>query len=254
MTSLEIGAVKFRNALNRLFPHGKGAWCGCAIITAAGSGTRMGGVSKPLYPLAGKKCLSYSLHAFDACNQIVKIIVTAREEELSEIESVCLEEHLKTPFLVVAGGATRQESVAKGFLHLPYEADFVAIHDGARPLIQTYQIEKVIGQARRYGAACAAEKVTDTVKRAKENDLVLETVPREDLYAVQTPQVFRSDVYRVSLALAQRDQFSGTDDCSLVENAGFPIKLVEIGEKNWKLTTPEDVSVISHHLEDRRND
>lgn len=254
MNGIEIAATKFRNHLNRIFPSNQQHFFTSAIITAAGSGVRMGGVSKPLYILNGRRCIAYSLCAFDQCDSVNEIIVTAKESEISEIEKVCLDCKLKKPWKVVCGGNTRQESVMNGFLAIDPKADLVAIHDAARPLITPKFIENLINHAKRYGACCAAKKITDTVKKAKENGVILETVPRDELYTVQTPQVFKTDLYRAALALSNRDGVMVTDDCALAEHAGFPVKLVMGDSLNLKLTTPDDVSVISCLLEGMKNE
>ena len=253
MKSLEIGAVKIRTGLNRIFPSNKKDFFCSAIITAAGSGQRMGGVSKSLVSLLGIECISYSLRAFDQSSMIREIIVTTRAEDEDKISQVCKNLNLTTPIKVVMGGSTRQESVALGFAAISANSDFVAIHDGARPLIKTKEINQLLELAKRYGSSCASKKMVDTVKRGI-NGMIAETVPRDDLYTVQTPQVFRADIYRVALAIAQRDQFQGTDDCSLVEHAGFPIRLCECEGENRKMTTPDDVSVIERLLEVTKND
>jgi 2-C-methyl-D-erythritol 4-phosphate cytidylyltransferase len=253
LNSLEIGAVKFRNRLHQFFPNDGKNISASAIITAAGSGTRMGGVSKQLLPLAGKPCILYSLLAFQNCDLIGEIIVTSKEEEISVIREICDEFQITKLKAVVAGGQTRQESVLNGFLAVSRDSDFVAIHDAARPLIRSEQIQDLILTANRYGAACAASKVVDTVKRGNQDLMIECTIPREDLFAVQTPQIFRTDMYRVALALAKKQRISVTDDCALIENAGFPIKLCLLSDWNLKLTTPVDVKVVESILKERQN-
>ena len=253
MTSLEIRAVQFRNRLNRIFPSFKKDRFVSVIITAAGSGTRLGGVSKPFFSLCGKPCLYYSLIAFEKCDKVREIIVTARAEEVDRIYQLCHQYRISKLSAVVLGGATRQESVENGFLKVHPKADFVAIHDAARPLITTKQIETLLTQAFRFGASTAAKKMIETVKKSDQKGMILQTVPREDLYTVQTPQIFMCDLYRASLALAKRDKISVTDDCSLAEHAGFPVKLVELGSCNLKLTTLDDIQFINRILEEKND-
>ncbi len=253
MTDFEIRAVKFRSKLNRVFPSSKTKFFCSAIICAGGSGTRMGGVAKQLLSLRGLPCILYSLLAFQACDEISELIVVGRKEERDIIESLCHMHKITKLKAVVLGGDTRQASVMNGFLQISPKSEIVAIHDAARPLITPEQISRLIQTAKRYGASCFAKKMTDTVKRADEKGMITDTIPRESLYTVQTPQVFKTDIYRVSTALAQKSGAVVTDDCALVEMAGFPIKLVEFSEPNLKLTTPEDVGIISGILKEREN-
>ncbi len=251
MTKFEIGAVKFMNHLNQIFPHNKAKIRASAIVTAAGSGVRMGGVSKQLLPLNGKPCILYSLLSFQNCFDIDEIIITAKEDEVETIRTLCIEAGITKLKDIVVGGASRMESVANGFFAVSKNIDLVAIHDAARPLILPDHITLLLENAKRWGASCAAKKMTDTVKRSKENALILETVPREDLYTVQTPQVFKCDLYRASLAMAKKKNIQATDDCALAENAGFPIKLCELSAPNFKMTTSDDVQLLECVLKER---
>lgn len=253
MKGLEVGFVKFRNQLNRLFPHNKNHYYSSAIITAAGSGQRMGGVSKQLLNLCGKPCILYSLSAFQNCKEIDEIIVVAKESEIQVIESICKENNITKLKGVVPGGSTRQESVANGYFAISKGSDLVAIHDAARPMILPEHIEFLLKNAKRYGASCAAKKVTDTVKRADKSEFITQTISRDNLYTVQTPQVFLSDLYRVSLAVAKKTGVAVTDDCALAENAGFSIKLCDLGIYNLKLTTKDDVTFVESYLREREH-
>ncbi len=253
MTKLEIAAVKIQNKLQAAFPAPYKKLYSSAIITAAGNGTRMGGIPKQLMSLVGKPCILYSLLAFQNCPDIQEIIVVSRPEDLPEIEKICTENRITKLSALVEGGATRQDSVANGFLKVNPKSDLVAIHDAARPLISSAQIIKLLEAAKRYGASCAAKKITDTVKKAKKGGFISETVPRDDLYSVQTPQVFKTDLYRVALSLAHRDKIVVTDDCSLAEHAGFSVKLCELKEPNMKITLPEDLDLITFYLKEKEN-
>lgn len=253
MNQLEIGLIKFKNQLNRVFPTGKTRFFSSAIITAAGSSNRMGGVSKQLMNLNGKPCILYSLLAFQQCDDVDEIIVVTKEEEAKTVERICYDYNVTKLAAIVPGGNTRQESVTKGFLALSKHSDFVAIHDAARPLILSSHVSALIQAAKKWGASCAARRMIDTVKKATEQGFIVETVPRDDLYTVQTPQVFKADLYRVALALAEKNGISVTDDCALAEHAGFLVKLCELGAPNMKLTTPEDVSLIEQLLKEREH-
>lgn len=254
MTNLEIKAVKLKNRLNQIFPSSKKDFFCSAIITAAGSGSRMGGVSKQLLPLNGIPCIAYSLIAFEKCDLIYEIIVTAKAEEKEIIQKICSDYGISKLKSVVCGGETRQESIKNGFRAVSKNSDIVAIHDAARPLILPEHVTKLIEKAKRYGAATAAKAMVDTVKRGNNSSFICETLPREEIFSVQTPQVFTCDLYRVALALAERDGFSGTDDNSLAEHAGFSVKLCDVIPINLKLTTKEDVPTISALLKERNYD
>ncbi len=253
MLKLEIASVKFQNAINKVFPNPKKEYFSSAIVTAAGSGARMGGVSKQLLDLCGKPCLLYSLLAFQQCSDISEIIVVARESEKDLIRSICEEHGITKLKAIVSGGNTRQASVSNGFFAISKKSDFVLIHDAARPLILPESITKLLKEAHRFGAATAAKKVSDTIKRSLDGDFISETVPRDDLFAVQTPQVFKTDLYRVSLALAEKDKIEVTDDCSLAEHAGFPVKLCDLGIQNMKLTTSDDLNLVKSILMERNH-
>ncbi len=253
MNKVEIAAVKFNNSLHRLFPGDYEKRFASAIITGGGSGTRLGGKPKQLRDLCGKPCILYSLLAFQECKSIDEIVVVVREGQEDEISDLCETYNLSKVSAIISGGNTRQESVAKGFFAISKKSNMVAVHDAARPLICSHQISKLLDFANRYGAAAAAKKCADTMKRADKNAMIVETVPRDDLYCVQTPQVFKTDLYRVALALAEKDCFSVTDDCSLAEHAGFGVKLVELDGPNLKLTTEDDLVTISAILKEREN-
>lgn len=253
MTGIEIKTVKFRNRFNQIVTGGKTRLFVSAIVAAAGSGERMGGVSKPLISLCGKPCIAYSLEAFQESGQVDEIIVVAKPEEVEEIQNIGALYRITKLAQIVHGGATRQESVARGFEAVHKKSGIVAIHDAARPLISTADINALIAQAKRFGAAAAASKVTDTVKKAAKNQFSEGTVPRELLYTVQTPQVFKTDLYRAALALALRDKLETTDDTALAEHAGFKVRLCESGNCNLKITVPNDLELIQALLKERRN-
>ncbi len=253
LNRIEIAAVKVNQKINQLFPSSQYRFRCAAIITAAGSGTRLGAVSKPMFPLCHHTCLSYSLKAFDACEQICEIIVTVREQDRDSIEEECKTYIKNKSWKTVLGGEDRAASVERGFLAIQSEPDFVAIHDAARPLILPNDIDRILSDAKRYGAACAACKMTDTVKRANKNLAIVETVPRDDLFTVQTPQIFKTDLYRVALANAKQKSIQVTDDCALAEASGFSVHLTLIDTPNFKLTTKPDVYLIEQIIGGRSN-
>lgn len=217
-----------------------------AIIAAAGCGSRMGntdGKTKQMMLLGETPIIVRTLQAFEECELINEIIVVGRENELSEYERFKSEFGLTKITKVVAGGPTRQESVLKGFEAIDDRSAFVAIHDGARCLITKGEIEKVLTEAFRRGAATAAVKATDTVKRASGKGYISETLPREGIWLAQTPQIFKTELYRCAAYVCLDEGFEATDDNSLAEHVGFEVKLVECSRENIKITTQTDLII-----------
>ncbi len=211
-----------------------------AIIVAAGGSTRMGGkISKQFLELLGKPVLAHTLLAFEKARYIDEIVVVARAEDIQAVWSLSHTYGIKKLTAVTKGGETRAASVRRGFRKIHPKTRFVAIHDGARCLITPAQIGKVCRMAYRHRAATAATAVTDTVKMANRHGFIASTVDRKKVFLVQTPQIFHADLYRA--ALAYTDDDSVTDDNQLMEKIKYPVKPVDIGKDNIKLTTPEDL-------------
>lgn len=236
---LKAKLIRLAGALSRAVP-GDTPPCG-AIITAAGSSTRMGGVSKQLMELDGKKTVEYSVEAFAASTYVTHIVLSVREDELENMKNLFGDSVGSKPVAYALGGATRRESVENAFFKLDKSCRLVAIHDAARPLIRTSDVDEVILAAAKYGAATAGYPAADSLKRVDEKGFVTDNVPREGVWSVQTPQVFSRDVYSAALAVARRDGLEDvTDDNTLVTHAGFSVKAVDFSNKNLKLTTPDD--------------
>ena len=215
-----------------------------AVIAAAGAGTRMNADrTKQLLTLDGVPVIVRTLLAFESCPVIDEIIVAARADELGFYGEFREKYALKKLAAVIEGGETRQESVLKGFEAVSGKCEFVAIHDGARCLITPEQIEKVVRAAYNHGAATACCHVSDTVKRVNTSGFIEETIDRDTLMLAQTPQVFKTELYRAAAYVAKEDGFTATDDNMLAEHIGFPVKYVDCGKSNLKLTTPDDLAV-----------
>lgn len=215
-----------------------------AIILAAGSSTRMGlGVNKLLTDLGGIPVLARTLLAYQNCPAITEIIVVARQCDFEAIAKIKKEYKLTKFHKLISGGKTRQESAKIGMKLLDASYRFVAIADGARCLIRPENITDVCYAAYRHNAASAAHKVQDSVKRTNARNMILESVDREKLWLVQTPQVFHTALYQAALHRAERDHLSVTDDNALIENLGYQVKLVECGTENLKITVPEDLAL-----------
>ena len=220
--------------------------CG-AVIVAAGSASRMGGIDKVMADLGGEPMILRTVRAFQNCDAIASIVIVTREDLIQPIAGLCRD--MKKVVAVVAGGGSRQESVHLGLNALPKGTKLAAVHDGARPLISWQVIDRVVRAANTYGAAAPAIPVKDTIKVVS-GGLVKETPDRATLQAVQTPQVFDFDLLRGALKKAETDGASVTDDCSAVERTGMKIKIVEGDERNLKVTTPMDLKIAELLLEE----
>ena len=222
-----------------------------AVIVAAGNSTRMGkGVSKQLMKLSGVPVLAHTLHAFAESGYIDEIIIVSRAEEMHDITLLLTKYGIKKPVRLVIGGATRAESVKRGVEAINQKTKFVAIHDGARCLVTPQMIKKVLRAAYMHRAATAACTVSDTVKIATKRGVIARTENRDLVWLAQTPQVFDVTLYRA--ALANVKDSSLTDDNQLLEAIGYPVKLVDCGADNLKITRPEDLPRAQAILAQRR--
>ena len=218
-----------------------------AVLLAAGNSTRMGGGrSKVLEELGGRPALCRSLEVLDRCPLIGEICLVCREQDLADM--LPLTSGLGTPVRVVPGGAQRQDSVERGVEALTGPWEYVAIHDGARPLVTDEVLAAVCRDAMAHGAATAAVPSKDTCKLADEAGFVAATPARDRLWAVQTPQAFSLALYREALGKARAAGQSYTDDCQLIEAAGGSVKLTMGDYRNIKLTTPEDLLAARAYL------
>ena len=212
-----------------------------AIILAAGDSKRMGVVNKLFYRINGIPVLAHTLIAYQKCPLIREIVVVAKPEDFTKIQELKQKYGITKLTQMANGGATRQESAKNGVEKLSDKVKFIAIADGARCLTTPTQITKVCLSAYRQMAACAAHKVTDTVKRATVLNNTTETVARDNLWEMQTPQVFNSSLYKAAMLKAQDEEFAATDDATLVEKLGYRVHLIECGIGNIKITTVEDI-------------
>ena len=222
--------------------------CG-AVIVAAGSASRMGGIDKVMAPLGGEPMIARTVRAFQECDAVAEIVIVTREDLILPISG--LTKDCSKVIAVVAGGKSRQESVGKGLNALSKEVKLAAIHDGARPLITWQLIDCCIRAANTYGAAAPAIPVKDTIKTV-EGSIVVNTPDRSKLRAVQTPQVFDIDLLKGALLKAYQDGAEVTDDCSAVERLGMKVKIVDGDERNLKVTTRMDLKIAEMLLEDMK--
>ena len=213
----------------------------CAVVPAGGTGTRMGGiVPKQFLELDGKPILYYTLKTLQDCGIISELILVVPEKEY---DNACTDWLGKPEIVtkVVVGGEKRQDSVYNGFCELSPQTEIVLVHDGVRPFLSHQMIRESVDAAREYGAAITAIPVNDTIKKVDDSGLVSKTVDREGLWRVQTPQVFRYELLQEAFKKANSEKFYGTDEGTLIEHLGKPIKVIEGSEQNIKITRPEDL-------------
>jgi 2-C-methyl-D-erythritol 4-phosphate cytidylyltransferase len=211
-----------------------------AIIVAAGSSERMG-FDKLLALLGDKPVLAHTIDAFERTESVNEIILVARPDRRTELEGLVRQNNFKKVRHVIAGGERRQDSVRAGLEKVNGQATFVAVHDAARPLVMPEQIERVFELAREHGGAALAEPITSTVKRADENLFVGGSVPRENLYAMQTPQIFGRDLLKKAYAAIASNNLAVTDEVSALEHLGARVVLLRNDEWNVKITYPRDL-------------
>ncbi len=224
-----------------------------AIIAAAGVGRRMkADRPKQLLVLDGTSILIYTLRKFERCRLVDHIVVPVPHESADEIRDLVAQAGFRKPVTVVEGGERRQDSVWLGMQHLQPDTTLVAVHDAVRPFVGHAEIEAVVNEAEHRGAAILAIPIVDTVKQV-ERDLVELTVTREHLVLAQTPQVFRTEILREAFQRAQKDEYYGTDESSLVERIGLPVAIVRGSERNIKITRPSDLTLARVFLEEERS-
>lgn len=214
--------------------------CG-AVIVAAGSASRMGGVDKILEDVGGEPLILRTVKAFVACDAVSEIVIVTRPDQVEKISGLC--GGLEKVTAVVTGGKDRAESVHLGLNALSDKMKLAAIHDGARPMVTWQLIDRVIRAANSFGAAVPGVPVKDTVK-VTGGGLVKSTPDRKNLCAVQTPQVFDYDMLRAALKKVRTDGTAITDDSAAIELMGMSVKVVEGDERNIKVTTPMDLAIV----------
>lgn len=219
-----------------------------AIIVAAGSSTRMAGSDKLFAPLNGRPLLAWTLAAFQECSAVNRVVLVLSAANLDRGRRLVQEHGLHKVSSICEGGPRRRNSVRLGLERLG-PCDFVAVHDGARPLVTPDLILRGLEAARETGAAAPALPLADTVKEAGPDGLVVRTLDRSRLWAVQTPQVFRHDL----LVRAHREVTADpsaalragfTDDAAMLEALGLPVKLFPGDRRNIKVTTREDLRLV----------
>ncbi len=229
--------------------------CATAIIVAAGNSRRMGqNINKQFLLIDGIPVLAHTLGKFDAAETISDIVIVTKPEDMLTIQDMVKEFGIRKVRDIVPGGKTRQESVIRG-LSCVLNESLVAVHDGARPFISAEKIDELVKAAEAFVAVAPGVIPKDTVKSITSNGVVSHTPDRNTLRLIQTPQVFRADVLKLAYIRAEESGFEGTDDCSVAENSGIEIHIIEGENTNIKVTTPEDLPIaetICHYLNSKK--
>jgi 2-C-methyl-D-erythritol 4-phosphate cytidylyltransferase len=218
-----------------------------AIIVAAGKGTRMKSDNGKMFlEICEMPVIFYTIREFDECKDINEIIIVTREEDIVPCMDLVNEFEFNKVKKIISGGKERSDSVLKGLKEAANKANIIAIHDGARPLINKQDISKVISEAKEDKAAALGVRVKDTIKVLDENQYIVDTPERKNLWSVQTPQVFSREIIQEAYQIYRKEKELGgtiTDDCMLVERMGHRVKMVEGSYENIKITTSEDIVI-----------
>lgn len=210
-----------------------------AVIVAAGSANRFGS-DKLMANLAGKPVILRTLQAFQGVQAVQEIVLVVREDMLDRMAELCTKGGITKLSAMATGGRTRAQSCLKGVMCVSPQAELIAIHDGARPMVTDEIILDALWTAYRHTAAAPAVAVHDTVKIARDG-MVVATPDRSTLFSVQTPQCFQADLIRAALENAVENNLAVTDDCRAVECIGGHVALSAGSEENMKITTPLDL-------------
>lgn len=222
-----------------------------AVILCAGSSSRFG-ADKQMAKIDGMGVAERTISVFESLDVINEIVLVVPKECTQEYQDIVLLNEFKKVRAIVTGGETRQISAARGLRHVSEKAKYIAVHDGARCLVTPEIILSVLGAALEHNCATAATQMTDTIKQASADGFVKNTVDRSLLWSVQTPQIFEIDTYKIATYKAMQENAEVTDDCMLVENAGFKVKLVESGKDNIKITRSTDIALAEYIIAYRK--
>ena len=216
-----------------------------AIIPAAGSGKRLGGtVRKQFLVLRDKPIIVHTLQRFEHCTDIDEIAVAVPEQSIAEMESLISRYRLHKVGIVTVGGEKRQDSVFNALRRFTFKpTDIVLVHDGVRPFIESKRITHLIKMCKEHGAAVLAVQPKDTIRRSRGGEFFDETLDRNALWLVQTPQAFNAALLMKAFKQAKQDRFYGTDEAGLIERIGAKLKIVEGSYDNIKITTQEDIDL-----------
>jgi 2-C-methyl-D-erythritol 4-phosphate cytidylyltransferase / 2-C-methyl-D-erythritol 2,4-cyclodiphosphate synthase len=220
-----------------------------AVIAAGGTGTRMqSGIPKQFLEISGKPVLLHTVESIAALEEVNRIVIALPPEYIAEAEAILRQIAARMSILCIAGGPNRQESVRAGVAHVNADPDVIMVHDAVRPACDPGLMLRVLRAAWEKGAAVPGLPATETIQRVSRRGRVLATPPREELYAIQTPQAFHSGILRSALDKAHSAGFLGTDESSVVRWAGHPVFVVPGSPDNIKITRPLDLEIAGHLL------
>lgn len=213
------------------------------IIPASGTGTRFGGnTPKQFMKIGGKEILAHSVSAFHQIRSIDEIIIASRLEYFERIKLIIRKNNFFKIKRIVEGGKLRQDSVFRALMNLECsENDFILVHDAVRPFVSMEKIAELIKEVKKFNCVISGLPVTETLKKINKKNFVEKTVDRENVWAIQTPQAFRYDILKKSFEKAYEDNFTGTDESSLAEHAGYKVKVIEGEKENIKITLKADL-------------
>lgn len=228
-----------------------------AIILAAGKSRRMRGVNKIFYRVKRRPLIFYTIKIFERHPQIQKIILAAKGGDFKKLAKLVKKYRLKKISEIIKGGKERQDSAFNGLKaagKLGAKAgDLILLHNGANPLVSLKEISRVIRAAKKYGAALLGQPAKDTLKEANKSGVILKTISRKNIYLAQTPQVIEYELAKEVFNKAAKEGFRGTDDVSLVERVGKPVKIIPCSYENIKVTTKDDLKIIESFIGSRKS-
>ena len=223
-----------------------------AVIAAGGTGTRMNsGIPKQFLEIAGKPILLHTIERISSVEEIIQVVIALPEEHIPQAESILQRQPVRVEVRCVPGGPNRQESVRRGVLHANPDATVIMVHDAVRPVCDRDTMLRVLDAAWKTGAAVPGIPATETIQRVSRGARVLATPPREELYAIQTPQAFHSGILKSSLERAHKEGFLGTDESSVVRWAGHRVTVVPGSPDNIKITRPLDLEIAGRLISGR---
>jgi 2-C-methyl-D-erythritol 4-phosphate cytidylyltransferase len=213
------------------------------IIPASGSGVRYGSkLPKQFIRIDGKEIIAYTLQKFNSLKSVDSIVIATQKKYINKLRKLVRENKFYKVCNIVEGGKTRHDSVLNGLKALrPDKNDFIIVHDAVRPFITVKKIRELMKEVKDCNAVIPGLRINDTTKKVSRNNIILKTIPRENLWIVQTPQLFRYDILKKAFKKADENKFKGTDESSIVEYAGYKVKIIEGEKTNVKITTKEDI-------------
>ncbi|MDE0571042.1 MAG: 2-C-methyl-D-erythritol 4-phosphate cytidylyltransferase [Verrucomicrobiales bacterium] len=210
-------------------------------MVAGGLSSRMG-FDKILAKIGDSTVIEYTINAFLECISVNEVIIVINEKSIQKIKDLISDTNTGDKIRICTGGKSRRDSVANGLEHVGKESGYVAVHDGARPWIRPAQIEKVFETAIKYGAAASARPITDTVKRCDPEGTIIASISKKSLWAMETPQIFKTELLKRAYKQAIIDDHLVTDEVSALELIGEPVRVVHDSLKNPKVTFPDDLN------------